>query len=65
MFFVDEDSLAACFETEITEELVKLIAERKPLRVVFRDAGFNDDSVKINVEQIFKQYSPNTDVKAI
>ena len=65
VFFVDEDSLAACFETEITEELVKLIAERKPLRVVFRDAGFNDDSVKINVEQIFKQYSPNTDVKAI
>ncbi|WP_280550535.1 hypothetical protein [Halomonas sp. 11-S5] len=35
------------------------------LRVVFRDASFASDSVKINVEQIFAQKSPNTDVKVI
>jgi adenine-specific DNA-methyltransferase len=65
VFFVDGNALAACFDTGITEDLVKKIATRKPLRVVFRDAGFSDDSVKINVEQIFKLLSPDTEVKAI
>jgi adenine-specific DNA-methyltransferase len=65
VFFVDDNALAACFDTGITEELVKKIAARKPLRVVFRDAGFSNDSVKINVEQIFKLISPGTEVKAI
>jgi len=37
----------------------------KPLRVVFRDAGFKDSAVKINVEQIFKLLSPSTEVKSI
>jgi adenine-specific DNA-methyltransferase len=35
------------------------------LRVVFRDSGFGNDSVKINVEQIFKLMSPGTEVKSI
>jgi adenine-specific DNA-methyltransferase len=65
VFFVDSNALAACFDTGVTEELVKKIAARKPLRVVFRDAGFSDDSVKINVEQIFRLMSPDTEVKAI
>lgn len=65
VFFVDENALAACFDTGITEELVKKLAARKPLRVVFRDAGFSSDAVKINVEQIFKLLSPGTEVKAI
>jgi len=65
VFFVDGNALAACFDTGVTEELVKKIAARKPLRAVFRDAGFNGDSVKINVEQIFKLMSPGTEVKAI
>ena len=37
----------------------------QPLRVVFRDNGFVSDAVKINVEQIFRQLSPTTDVKSI
>ena len=65
VFFVDQNALAACFDTGITEELVKKIAARKPLRAVFRDAGFGSDSVKINVEQIFKLISPSTEVKVI
>ncbi|MBI5552597.1 MAG: site-specific DNA-methyltransferase [Desulfobacterales bacterium] len=64
-FFVDGNALAACFETGINEEMVKVLAERKPLRVVFRDDGFGSDSVKINVEQIFKLLSPDTEVKTI
>ncbi|MFA5271874.1 MAG: site-specific DNA-methyltransferase [Candidatus Omnitrophota bacterium] len=67
VFFVDGNVLAACFKAtgDITEDFVKELAKRKPLRVVFRDAGFKDDSVKINVEQIFKLMSPQTEVRTI
>ena len=65
VFFVDGNALAACFEEGVSEEFVKLLAKRVPLRVVFRDAGFANDSVKINVEQIFKLMSPGTEVKTI
>jgi adenine-specific DNA-methyltransferase len=65
VFFVDGNALAACFEIGITEEFVKVLAARHPLRAVFRDAGFGSDSVKINIEQIFKLISPTTDVKSL
>ncbi|MFS8370680.1 site-specific DNA-methyltransferase [Acetobacter indonesiensis] len=65
IFFVDENALVACFDTGVTEELVKELAGREPLRVVFRDNGFVSDAVKINVEQVFRQLSPGTDVKSI
>jgi adenine-specific DNA-methyltransferase len=65
VFFVDGNALAACFDTEITEELVKELAKRRPLRAVFRDASFTSDSVKINVDQIFKLLSPETGVRSI
>lgn len=65
VFFVDGNALAACFEEGVSEEFVKLLAKREPLRAVFRDAGFASDSVKINVEQIFKLMSPGTEVKTI
>ena len=65
VFFVDENALAACFDTHVSETVVKTIAQRKPLRVVFRDSGFADDSAKINVEEIFKLLSPSTEVKTL
>lgn len=67
VFFVDDNALAACFDAHsgIDEAFVKELAKRKPLRVVFRDAGFRDDATKINVEQIFKLLSPGTEVKCI
>lgn len=65
VFFVDENALVACFETGVTEQLVKELAGREPLRVVFRDNGFVSDAVKINVEQVFRQLSPSTDVRSI
>lgn len=65
VFFVDGNALIACFETGVTEKLVKELAGREPLRVVFRDNGFVSDAVKINVEQVFRQLSPGTDVKSI
>jgi adenine-specific DNA-methyltransferase len=67
LFFVDDNALAACFDAHggIDEAFVKDLAKRHPLRVVFRDAGFKDSAVKINVEQIFKLLSPATEVKCI
>ncbi|ABC77519.1 site-specific DNA-methyltransferase [Syntrophus aciditrophicus] len=67
VFFVNQPpyDLVACFDTGVNEDLVKELARFEPLRVVFRDTGFVSDGVKINVEQIFKQMSPGTDVKSI
>lgn len=67
VFFVDGNALAACFDAHsgVDEAFVKELATHKPLRVVFRDAGFKDSAVKINVEQIFKLLSPATEVKSI
>ena len=65
VFFVDGNALAACFDTAISEELVKELAKRKPLRTVFRDSSYGSDSVKINVEQIFKLLSPTTEIKTL
>lgn len=65
VFFVDDNALVACFDRGVTEDLVKELAGHEPLRVVFRDNGFVSDAVKINVEQIFRQLSPTTDVKSI
>jgi adenine-specific DNA-methyltransferase len=65
VFFVDGNALAACFGVGITDDMVKEIAKRKPLRAVFRDASYGSDSVKINVEQIFRLLSPETEVRSI
>ena len=67
VFFVDGNALVACFDAHggVDETFVKELATQKPLRVVFRDAGFKDSAVKINVEQIFKLLSPSTEVKSI
>jgi adenine-specific DNA-methyltransferase len=65
VFFVDSNALAACFDTGIDEEFVKQLASHKPMRMVFRDAGFASDSVKINVEQVFKLLSPATEIKTL
>ena len=65
VFFVDDNALVACFDTGVTEELVKELARREPIRVVFRDNGFVSDAVKINIEQVFRQLSRTTEVKSI
>jgi hypothetical protein len=67
VFFVDGNVLVACFDAAggVDEDLVKALASREPLRVVFRDAGFRDSAAKINVEQVFKLLSPATDVRCI
>jgi len=65
VFKVAQDSLFACFDKGIDETFAKEIAKEKPLRVVFRDNGFANDTAKINVQQLLKQLSPETEMKVI
>lgn len=73
VFFVDADAqhqhgaLVACFDKTggIDDAFIRQLAAFSPLRLVFRDAGFASDAVKINAEQLLKQLSPLTEVKAI
>jgi adenine-specific DNA-methyltransferase len=65
VYFVDGNALTACFDSGISDELVKEIAGRKPLRAVFRDSSYGGDSVKINVEQIFRLLSPETEIRSL
>ena len=61
----NENDLVACFDENIPETVVREIAKRQPLRVVFRDSSFADSPSKINVGEIFKMLAPNTQVKVI
>ncbi|WP_373683171.1 site-specific DNA-methyltransferase [Streptococcus danieliae] len=62
---VAEGSLIACFEEDLTEEVIRHIAGKKPLRVVFCDSSFAKSADKINLTEIFKEISPQTKVKVV
>ncbi len=64
-FAVADGALVACFAAEVTDEIVQQLAERRPLRAVFLDVGFGSDAARINAEQIFREVSPETEVRAI
>ena len=65
VFKVANNSLFACFDTGIDETFAKEIAKENPLRIVFKDAGFKDDTAKTNVKQLLKQLSPETEMKVL
>jgi adenine-specific DNA-methyltransferase len=65
VFSVDGDALIACFADSLTDDLVRSVARRRPLRAVFMDAAFADDAARINAEQIFRELSPETQVKTL
>lgn len=60
VFNVAEGFLIACFDSDVTEETVKAVAQEKPYYAVFRDSSMASDSVATNFEQIFATYSPET-----
>lgn len=64
-FKVGDNSLFVCFDKKISEDFVKEIVKKKPLRIVFKDGSFVDDNAKINVKQLMKQLSPSTEIKII
>ncbi|MDD4126323.1 MAG: site-specific DNA-methyltransferase [Methanomicrobium sp.] len=62
---VDTDALAACFESNIPESVMRKIAAKKPLRAVFRDGSFKSSPQKLNIEGIFKTTAPDTKLRVI
>lgn len=65
VFKVADDALLCCFDEGIDEAFAKDIATLKPLRIVFRDKSFKDDTAKENVKQLLKQLSPDSEMKVI
>lgn len=65
IYNVDNDSLIACFEDNLTDNLIRQIAQQEPLRAVFKDDSFTNSADKINLTQIFKEVSPMTKVKVV
>jgi adenine-specific DNA-methyltransferase len=61
----NDGDLIACFAEKVSENVIREIAKRQPLRAVFRDSSFASSPAKINVEEIFKLIAPNTSVKVL
>ena len=61
----NDGDLIACFDENIPDSVIKTIAKRRPMRVVFRDSSFAGSPAKINVTQIFKELAPDTSVKVL
>lgn len=60
VFNVEDNYLIACFDDNVTEEVIAKIAKQKPYYFVMRDSSMANDSVATNFEQIFAAYSPDT-----
>lgn len=65
VFNVEDNFLIACFDHNLTNEVIQAIAQMKPYYFVMRDSSMADDSVAANFDQIFATYSPDTDRKVI
>ena len=55
IYTVNDGDLVACFAENVSEDVVKAMAEKMPLRVIFRDSCFVQDADKINIYETFKQ----------
>ena len=60
IYDVGENFLLACFDENITEEVVTEIAKLKPIFAIFKEGNKLTDNILINFEEIFKTYSPDT-----
>ena len=65
VYFVDENSLIACFDDNIDINITNEICKFAPLKVVFKDSSFKNDNDKINVEERIKKLSPETEVNIL
>ena len=61
----NDGDLIACFDENIPDSVIKVIAKQQPLRAVFRDSSFAGSPSKINVGEIFKMMAPDTTVKVL
>lgn len=65
VFCVEDNYLVACFDNDVADETVTAMAKMKPQYAVLRDKSMKDDSVAVNFEQIFKTYSPDTELRVL
>ncbi len=65
IYMVDGKFLIACFDDDITDDVVTEMAKMEPVYAVLRDSGMMDDSVATNFDQIFETYSPNTERRVL
>lgn len=65
IYNVGDGYLVACFDQEVSEDVVKTIAKMQPMYAVLRDTSMADDATTTNFEQIFKTYAPNTTTKIL
>ena len=65
IYNVADNYLVACFDQDVTDEVVTAIAKMQPMYAVLRDTSMKTDSTATNFEQIFKTYSPNTVTKIL
>ena len=55
VFSIDEGAMLICLDKDLTPEVIKAMAEKKPVRVVCLDEGFHgNDQLKTNAVQIMK-----------
>jgi len=64
-YVVNNNDIVACFDSGITDEVIKELAKVHSIYAVFKDSAFASDSSNINCEQIFKSISPSTTIKVI
>ena len=65
VYFVAGNSLVACFDNQINIDILNQICEIKPLKIVFRESSFRNDSEKINAYERIKKLSPETEINVI
>lgn len=65
VYSVDDDTLVACFDREVPEDVVRAMAQREPAWAVLRDASFTGDDALANFEEIFKTVSPETKTRVV
>lgn len=65
VYDVSDGYLLACFDADVTEEVVTQVAKQKPYYFVLRDASLATDSVAANFKQIFDTYSPQTERRVL
>lgn len=65
IYNVADGYLVACFDQEVSDDVVKAIAKMQPTYAVLRDTSLANDATATNFEQIFKTYSPNTTTKIL
>ena len=65
IYNVADGYLVACFDQEVSDEVVTAIAKMQPTYAVLRDTSLVDDATATNFEQIFKTYAPNTTTKIL